>query len=208
MRTVIATLMLAFARSAARRRDLPIVAGLAAGVVPLAVAVHLVAELAATAGAADGFAWRHAYMVPLVAVALLAFGATLGMGRGRREFVRRSALTRAALRRVGTRAGVRDLFLANLAFFAATQLLEDVPVAAGSIALALVVAAVGSLVVAFIVGTLGRTLAIAVTAALCRAAARRAPASHAVRHARATRRASSAFSLFVPNRPPPVTSPA
>jgi hypothetical protein len=200
------TFMLAFARSAARRRDFLTLAGLAAGVVPLATIVHLAAELAATAGPTAAFAWRHAYMVPLFFGSLGAFAAALGVGRGRREFVRRSAFTRAAWRRAGAPACVRDLFLVNLAFFAATQLLEDVPIAAGSIAVGLAVAAAGSLLAAFLVFALGRTLVVAIAAAIALAAARDAGAFHPVRVERATRRASSAFSLFVPNRPPPIPS--
>jgi hypothetical protein len=199
--------MLAFARSAAHRRDFLTLAGLAAGVVPLAIIVHLAAELAATAGPADAFAWRHAYMVPLFFGSLAAFAAALGFGRGRREFVRRSAVTRAAWRRAGATACVRDLFAINLAFFAATQLLEDVPIAAGSIAVGLAVAAAGSLLAAFLVFALGRTLVVAIAAAIALAAAREAGAFHPVRAERATRRASSTFSLFVPNRPPPTPSP-
>jgi len=201
-----ATPMLAFVRSAARRHDLLTVAGLAAGVVPLAAIVHLIAEFAATAGPADAFAARHAYMAPLVLGALVAFGATLGLGRGHREFVRRSALIRAALGRVGTAAGIRDLFLANLAFFAVTQALEGVPIAAGSVALGLAVAAAGSLVAAFAVFALGRTVAVAAGSSFRRRAPRdAAPIRTFPRRSRATRRAARAFSLCLPNRPPPVS---
>ena len=199
--------MLAVARRAARRRNVPTLAGLANGAVPLAIITHLLAELAATGAPSDAFAWRHAYMLPLFAGSLVAFIATLGYGRGRREFVRRSALTRAALRRVGTTAGVRDLFLANLAFFAATQMLEGVPIAAGSVAIGLAAAALGSLVAAFVVFMLGRTLVVAIAVALVRSTARRILVCVAVRVTCATRRASRTFTLFVPNRPPPMSSP-
>jgi hypothetical protein len=199
--------MLAFVRSAARRHDLLTFAGLAAGVVPLAAIVHLIAEFAASApGPSDAFAARHAYMVPLVLAAVVAFVATLGLGRGHREFVRRSALIRAALCRVGTGAGIRDLFLANLASFAATQALEGVPIAAGSVAIGLAVAAAGSLVAAFAVFAWGRTVAVAAGSSFRRRAPRdAAPVRSFPRRSRATRRASRAFSLCLPNRPPPVS---
>jgi hypothetical protein len=199
--------MLAFVRSAARRHDLLTFAGLAAGVVPLAAIVHLIAEFAATTPVrGDAFAARHVYMVPLVLGAIIAFAATLGLGRGHREFVRRSALIRAVLGRAGTVAGFRDLFLANLAFFAATQALEGVPIAAGSVAAGLAVAAAGSLVAAFAVFALGRTVAFAAGSSFRRRAPREAgPLRSFPRRAHATRRAARAFSLCLPNRPPPVS---
>jgi hypothetical protein len=197
--------MLAIAAVAARRHDLRTLGGLAAGVVPIAVLVHLLAELAAVApGPGDAFVLRHAYLVPLMIGGSIAFARTLGYGCARNEFVRRSALTRAALRRVGAGAGIASLLAANLAFFAATQALEGVPIAAGSITLGLAVAALGSLVAAFVVFALGRTLVVAIVVALRRAAARALPVLHAAPVVRTTRRASHAFSLFVPNRPPPI----
>ncbi len=207
LRTGSPTPMLAFVRSAARRHDLLTFAGLAAGVVPLAAMVHLIAEFAATApGPADAFVARHLYMLPLVIGALVAFGTTLGLGRGHREFVRRSALIRATLGRVGTAAGIRDLFLANLAFFAATQALEGVPIAAGSVAVGLAVAAAGSLIAAFAVFALGRTVAVAAGRSFRRRSPRdAAPIRTFPRRSCATRRAARAFSLCLPNRPPPVS---
>jgi hypothetical protein len=198
--------MLAHFRSAVRRTDLLTLAGLAAGAVPLAAIIHLIAEFAATApGPSDAFAARHLYLIPLSAAALAAFAVTLGFGQGRGAFVRRSALIRAALRRVGLAAGVRDLFLANLAFFALTQVVEGIPIAAGSVTIGLAVAAVGSLLAAFAVFALGRSLTVAIGAAF-RARSRRvaAPVRFAPRRSRATRSAARAFSLCLPNRPPPV----
>jgi len=175
--------------------------------VPLAAIVHLLAEFAATAsGPSDAFAARHLYLIPLVVAALVAFGATLGLGRGRTAFVRRSALIRATLRRVGLGAGVRDLFIANLAFFAVTQAVEGVPIAAGSVLLGLAVAGAGSLLAAFAVFALGRSLTVAIGAALdARRRHLAAPVRCAARRSRATRSAGRSFSLCLPNRPPPVS---
>lgn len=198
--------MLAHPRSAVRRHDLLTLAGLAAGAVPLAAIVHLLAEFAATApGPGDAFAARHLYLIPLAIAALVAFGATLGVGQGRGAFVRRSALIRARLRRVGNASGVRDLFIANLAFFALTQAVEGVPIAAGSVMIGLAVATVGSLLAAFAVFALGRSLTVAIGAAF-RSRSRRVAARirNVPRRSRANRNAARAFSLCLPNRPPPV----
>jgi hypothetical protein len=180
-------------------------AGLGAGVVPLAVVIHLIAELAATAGRPDaGFFVRHAYLALPLAAAVAAFAATVGLGGTHREFVRRCALARADLERVGTGPGIGALFLAGIAFFGATQVVEGIPIAAGSVVVGLAIAAAGSLLAAAVVFGLGRTFCGAVSAAagVRRPTLRRPLPTPAVAGC-PTRCAASAFSLFIPNRPPP-----
>ncbi len=199
--------MTSLARTAAGRDDSVRIAGLAAAAVPLAVLVHLIAEFAALGAAnADDFALRHLYLIPLAAGAAFAFARALGNGRGRGEFVRRSALARAALRRTGL-AGVGALFATNLAFFAATQAIEGVPIATGSVTTGLVVATLGSLLAACMLFAFGRNAVVVVRAVVLRATTSPAGAiALERRRARCTRRAGRTFSLFLPNRPPPFAS--
>jgi hypothetical protein len=192
-------------------RRLRNLAGLASVSVPFAIAVHLIAEVAAVGRGGLGldFVARHSYFGALVLVAAGWFGATVGIAQGNSERRRRCAILRADLGGVRRPQGFALLAGAQLAFFAATQGLEGVPIAAGAVVLALCVAVAGSLLSAFVVFFFGRSLIVAGldsvigTTPLGPAAitfARREPP------AAAPRRATSAFSLFIPNRPPPMTS--
>jgi hypothetical protein len=101
-------------------------------------------------------------------------------------------------------AGIRTLFLTGMAFFVATQAVEGVPIAAGSIVTGLAVAALGSLVAAVVVFALGRGCNIAGLAAFDTIATAAAAPLLPTFVAQPTRRASRIFSLFIPNRPPPL----
>ena len=186
-------------------------AGATSVVVPFAIAVHLVAEaLALGAGAIDPDFWlRHAYLVVPLALALWSFSKTVGLGVPRSEMIRRCALVRAQLRHAGGGSTILAFAAANLAFFGLTQLLEGVPIASASIGTGLTAAVIGSLLSALIIYFWGRSLvAIALAAAVARprAPGRLAPARR--RLVSIPRAASAAFSLFVPNRPPPHASRA
>jgi hypothetical protein len=184
-------------------------AGATALVVPSSIAVHLGAEAFALGGAGAEFWLRHAYLaVPLLA-ALWSFARTVGLGRSRAEMVRRCALVRARMRVAGGGSTIAAFALANAAIFGISQLVEGVPIASGSLSSGLIAAAAGSLLSALVIFIWGRSLvATALAAAVrrprlpCRRAF--APRSLAV----PGRAAAATFTLFVPNRPPPVPSPA
>jgi hypothetical protein len=184
-------------------------AGATAVVVPSAIAVHLGAEaLALGAGAIHPDFWlRHAYLIVPLALALWSFSKTVGLGVPRSEMIRRCALVREQLRHAGGGSTILAFAGANLAFFGVTQLLEGVPIASASIGTGLTAAVIGSLLSALVVYFWGRSLvAIALAAAVARprAPGRLAPAPR--RQITIPRAASAAFSLFVPNRPPPHAS--
>jgi hypothetical protein len=183
-----------------RRDEAVRLAGLAAVTVPLAVGIHVVVELvAAPRESFLVFALRHAYMLPLAIAATIAFAAAAGLTGP--DAARRRALARAALLRRGAASGVRDLCAANLGFFIVTQLIEGVPIAAGSLLLGAALAAFASLVAAFVVVALRRSFVAFVVALRLRARAVARPLRRRI--VPRSRVASYAFSLFVPNRPPP-----
>jgi hypothetical protein len=105
--------------------------------------------------------------------------------------------------------GARGLLLlaaAQLAFFGVTQAAEGVPVASGAVALGLGVALAGSLLSAVLVFFFGRSLIVAGLDAVIGTVPLRCAATVVARRdgrSAIPRRAASAFSLFVPNRPPP-----
>jgi hypothetical protein len=184
-------------------------AGAASIVVTFAIGVHLVAEgLALGASALDMRFWlRHVYLTVPLALAVWSFAHTVGLGRRRSEMIRRCALVRADMRRAGGGSTIAAFTAANVAFFGFTQLLEGVPIASGASALGLAAAAVGSVLAALIIFFWARPL---VAIALAAVAARTRNARAFVRPCRVivpvSRTAASAFTLFVPNRPPPTPS--
>jgi hypothetical protein len=187
------------------------VAGLASAVVPFAVAVHLIAEGAALGreGFGFGFVVRHAYFAGLLLVAAWWFCATVGIGRPAAERRRRCAMLRADLLDVGGVRGLLTLAGAQIAFFGVTQAVEGVPIASGAVVLALGVALAGSLLCAALVFLFARSIVVAGLDSVIGVAPLR-PAARALARRERTiaipRRATSAFSLFIPNRPPPILS--
>jgi hypothetical protein len=184
-------------------------AGATSIVVPFAIGVHLLAEglaLGADALAPD-FWFRHAYLLVPLALAAWAFGRTVGLGAPRPEMIRRCAIVRAGFRAAGPGAAIAAFTVANLVFFAATQLLEGVPIASESVGIGLTAAVLGALLSALIIFFWGRSLvAVALAATVQRP---RHPGGPVLARRRAValgRAAATAFSLFVPNRPPPATS--
>jgi len=196
------------------RRRLWNVAGLASAVVPFAVAVHLIAEGAALGGEGFGigFVVRHAYFAGILAAAAWWFAATIGIGRPAAERRRRCAILRADLAGVsGGACGFFTLAGAQLAFFAATQAVEGVPIVTGAVALGLGVALAGSLLCAASIFAFGRSVIVAGLGVAIGVAPLRPAATALGRRDRTiapTRRAAAAFTLFVPNRPPPMLSQA
>jgi hypothetical protein len=186
-------------------------AGVTSAVVPFAIAVHLFAEgLALGAGAFAADFWlRHAYLLAPLALALWSFSRTVGLGAGRTEMIRRCAFVRARLRAAGATSTIVAFTASNLLFFGITQVLEGVPIASTSIGTGLTAAVLGALLSALAIFFWGRSLvALALAAAVQRP---RLPArlARTIRRIIAAPRAAAAtFSLFVPNRPPPASSPA
>ena len=184
-------------------------AGLATAVVPCAILVHLIAEAAAVGrdGLDLSFVVRHAYFGLLFVAAALWFCATTGIGRCASERRRRCALARADLRGGQGRFGIATLVGANLAFFALTQTVEGVPIAAGAVALSLAIAFSGSVSAALLVFFFGSAFARAALDSVIGHASRRARCPAAPRRARVlavARHATTTYSLLRPNRPPPV----
>jgi len=193
---------------AAKLRRWRPIAGLASAVVPAAVVVHLVAE-----GLSLGRGWltldfvlRHVYLVVLAVLSVWVFARTVGLGAGRFEVRRRTGLLRAALAGPRRSGALVFLLLANLAFFTLTQTGEGLPVLSGALWVGLGAGALGSILSALLVYAFGRTVLTAAVAALdwhprrTRGAAPQAPPVSVAQ----PRTASTTFSLFVPNRPPPV----
>ena len=155
------------------------------------------------------FVMRHGYFGVLLAASLWWFGATVGLGRSVAERRRRGALLRRELAGSHRPQGFLALAGANVAFFALTQAAEGAPIVSGGVLLGLAVALAGSLLAALLVFYFGRSLAAAgLECAIGRAPlVPAAPACGARRRIFAVpRRATDAFTLFVPNRPPPFAS--
>ena len=185
-------------------------AGATSVVVPFAIVVHLASEALALGAAAlaPAFWLRHVYLLVPLAFALWSFSDTVGLGRPRAEMIRRCALVRARLRIAGGGSRIAAFTVANLVFFGITQALEGVPIAAGPATVAGIIAAVaGSLIAAAVIFFWARSFAvIALGAVRARARNLRTVARPRRRRAAVSRGASFTFSLFVPNRPPPVPS--
>ena len=192
-----------------RLSSLRTLAGATSVVVPFAIGVHLVSEALALGAAAfaPAFWLRHAYLLAPLMLALWSFGRTVGLGRPHAEMVRRCALVRSRLRMAGGGSTIAAFAVANLAFFAVTQALEGVPIAAGSAGTGLIAAAIGSLVAALVIFFWARSfVAIALAAVCARARDARRFARLRVRLIAVSRAAATAFTLFIPNRPPPIPS--
>jgi hypothetical protein len=192
-------------------RRLRSLGGLAVAIVPCAIIVHLAAEAAASGreGLTAGFIARHAYFIALFALTAAWFAATVGLGHPLRERRRRCALVRADLD--GGWRPQRFLLLvgANLGFFVLTQAAEGLPILSGAVAFGLAVALAGSLLSALLVFLFGGTvIAAALEGVIGRSPFRRAPLNGpAYRNAIAPpRHATDPYTLFVPNRPPPIAS--
>jgi hypothetical protein len=193
----------------AQLSSLRTLAGATAVVVPSAIGVHIGAEALALGGAAGqpDFWLRHAYLIVPLCLALWSFSRTVGLGGRRPEMVRRCALVRARLREAGAGSTMAAFALANLAFFALTQLLEGVPIAEASLGTGVTAAVIGSVLSALVVFIWGRSIVANALAAVVRRVRPRLRRTMAQRRiVDVPRAAASAFSLFVPNRPPPVAS--
>jgi len=185
-------------------------AGLAAAVVPFAILVHLGTEATCTAGRLDvpAFVVRHLYLAVVALASAIWFARTVGIGTPVAERRRRCALVRAHLPRAGASYSFCSLALANVSFFALSQLIEGVPIASGDACLGLAGAVAGSLLAAVFVVVFGRSIAIAALVAVARVVrdVSTPPRRGMSLHWSAPRRAATIFSLFVPNRPPPRSS--
>ena len=183
-------------------------AGLAAAVVPFAVLVHLIAEALSLGVNALGpaFVLRHLYLAVLFLATAAWSGRTLGIGFAAAERRRRCAIIGAQLRNGKHCTSAASLVLANMAFFCLSQIAEGVPIASGDWCLGLIAALIGSALCAMFVSLFGRSLVIAalvaVTVSRIRHSAQTIRTSDNL--AAAPRCASTAFSLFIPNRPPPL----
>ncbi len=181
--------------------------GLAAAIVPFAIVVHLVAEAAARGADAwnVGFVVRHAYFVALFGLAVAWFIVTVGLGRPAAERRRRCALVRADLSGGRRPRRLFGLIGANLGFFLLTQAVEGIPIS-GAVALGLGIGLAGSLLSGFLVFLFGGSLVARVldvviaTSPLRRTGPAHSPADGTLATPRS---ATFAYSLFVPNRPPP-----
>jgi hypothetical protein len=185
--------------------------GFAAAVVPSAILVHLVAEAMSLGFARiDGaFVLRHVYLGLLLAASLVAFGRTVGLGRGAAEMRRRGALVRAEVLDPRRARSWATVLAAYLAFFALTQVGEGLPILSGNLCLGLAAGFAGSLVAALLVFAFGGAFVATAIEALCWSvapAARVLAPCASLAHERVARSAASIFSLFVPNRPPPLRS--
>lgn len=191
-----------------RRANL--LAGFAAAVVPSAIVVHLVAEVLSLglARVDEAFVLRHLYLGVLFVGSLWWFGATVGIGRSAAEMRRRGALVRAGVMHTRRPHDVALLLLAYLGFFALTQIGEGFPLHGGHAALGLAAGLAGSLLAALLVFAFGRAVVATALEALCWSLSAFAPAlpSCTLSTERVARSAFSVFTLFEPNRPPPVPS--
>lgn len=189
--------------------SLRMLAGATAVVVPFAIAVHLVAEALALGSAAwsPAFWLRHVYLLAPLGLALWSFAETVGLGRTHAEMVRRCALVRARLRAAGGGSTIVAFSAANLALFGITQVLEGVPIASGAAGTGLIAALAGSLLAALVIFFWARSLVAIALAAVCARTRDARPFARPRRRLVAvSRAAAAAFSLFVPNRPPPIPS--
>ena len=168
--------------------------------------VHLVAEASALGNGAltSAFVLRHLYLGVLVLVSLAVFARTAGFGRPRAELRRRVALIGSLLRGRRAPGTIVALVTAELSFFVLTQLGEGIPVLSGDLALGFALGVLGSLLAGLVLATVGRGVAAAAACGLVRRIAPPAPApTFTLAPAAPPRSAAAAFSLFVPNRPPP-----
>lgn len=193
----------------AQLSSLRTLAGATSVVVPFAIVVHLASEAFALGAASfmPAFWLRHAYLLVPLALALWSFSGTVGLCRPHAEMIRRCALVRARLRVADGGSTIASFTAANLAFFVITQVIEGVPIASGAAAAGLAAATAGSLLAALVIFFWARSLvAIALAAVTARTRNARMFARPALRRVAISRAAASAFTLFIPNRPPPSPS--
>ncbi len=160
-------------------------------------------------GLNSAFLVRHAYFGVLIAASTFLFASTVGIGRGACERRRRCAIVRAEMDAGRRPVGLLLLAATNVGFFGLTQAVEGVPIASGALAVGLAAALAGSLIAALLVFLFGGSLAVAgLDSVIGRTPRIRAPMRFAsrLRPIPAPRQANCAFSLFVPNRPPPAVS--
>lgn len=182
-------------------------AGATSVVVPFAIGVHLVSEALALGAVTPAFWARHAYLLVPLVLALFSFAKTVGLGRPHAEMIRRCALVRARMRDAGGGSSIAAFAAANFAFFGITQLIEGVPIASAAMGTGLAAAIAGSLIAALVIFFWARSfVAFALAAVVARTRNARAFARPRRRIVAVSRAASAAFSLFVPNRPPPIPS--
>jgi hypothetical protein len=190
----------------AQLSSLRTLAGATSVVVPFAIVVHLASEALALGGASfvPAFWLRHAYLLVPLGLAFWSFSNTVGLGYPHAEMIRRCALVRARLRVAGGGSTIASFTVANLAFFGITQVLEGVPIASGAAGAGLAAAIAGSLLAALVIFFWARSLvAIALAAVSARPRNARLVARPRLRLVAVSRAAASAFTLFIPNRPPP-----
>ena len=193
----------------AQLASLRTLAGATSVVVPFAIAVHLCSEALALGAAAflPAFWLRHIYLLVPLGLALWSFRHTVGIGRPRAEMIRRCALVRSRLRTAGGGSTIASFTAANLVFFGITQWLEGVPIASGAAGTGLIAAVAGSVLAALVIFFWARSLvAMALALACARTRDARPFSRPRVRVVAASRVAAAAFTLFVPNRPPPIPS--
>ena len=179
-------------------------------VVPSAILVHLSADAAALGRGAltIHFLVRHIYLGVLLLATIGTFAAQTGFGHSPRERRRRCALLNAEIHSVLGQSGILVLLATNVGFFALTQAVEGVPIALGSFALGALVGAIGSIAAALLVFFFGRSLIGAALEAIVGDVLHVAVVVRSSRSALVAipRAAAVAYSLFVPNRPPPALS--
>ena len=174
-------------------------------IVPCAIVVHCIAELAAV-GESDPaqFFARHAYLIALGVASVAMLGAVARTIRGDRDALR-SAVDAMPFRGRGVRF-VALAFGVQIVFFGASQALEGTPVASGHAGVAALTALALSLAFARALDLSGKRLIEAVAALFIIVST----AVHApdVRCTTARRRMPFAvrptFVLAISNRPPPV----
>ncbi len=180
--------------------------GLASAIVPVAVLIHLIAEISAISVQPNlaGFFGRHVYLLLPLLLGAWFFCSTIGVGRSSAERIRRCAIARAHIVRADRVRGFGHVFAANMLFFGLTQALEGVPIVAGSVSLGILVAALSSLLAAFALSACRRRFADTLRALVAGSRNRLALVACAkIAVSLATRTAAASFSLFIPNRPPP-----
>lgn len=178
-------------------------AALVALTVPFGVAVHLLAELAAAGGGAVCTA-HHLYLFAFV---VAAFALVVGVVRIRRIDRRYVALISAALPWHGRGAKfVALLTFAQLVFFALTIAGEGSPLVGGNLVLGFLVALGASTIGSFIITSCATRVLRAVADLVWFLTEAQHNASPDENDNRRVERAivRMPFSLFVPNRPPPV----
>lgn len=192
-------------------RRLRAVALLAALMMPLGAAVHIIWEIAGVGVTAD-FAARHAYLIGLLVVSIIGLMLLAARTGSRHDRRRALNLLVADLPQRGRGPGFAALVIGlQISFAALTLLLEGsafTPLASvGSFVCAVFAAVLGALLL-----DAGAAPLIAIAASMRHYIVRDRSVRCAVRVARRYLFAprlprTRAYTLFVPNRPPPNTAP-